>query len=178
MSPQSLSCPRRLIPLNLSLAALATLSVGVLGPFFCIEERLEGGHFESVVRRVAHVGETRRLSIADGIGALWRHGERGIAAILVVASVLFPLSKSALLWFLYGGRQSHTLYLRVLKQVGPWSMLDAIVVALLAVVHVSYPGGSTFQIAWAYWVFGASIVFNSLALSFTKYHQAEAGEAA
>ncbi|MFN0050580.1 MAG: paraquat-inducible protein A [Planctomycetales bacterium] len=158
------------LPVCLSIAALATLVVGVLCPFFRIEERLEGGFLESAVEHVAQIGNTRLYSIVDGIRALWQHGEHGIATILVIASVLFPLSKiGALLWFLTSGRRSRAVYLRILKQVGPWSMLDAIVVALLAIAHVAFPGGSSFEIAWAFWVFVSSIGLNSLALMLTRY---------
>jgi paraquat-inducible protein A len=78
-------------------------------------------------------------TLSGGIQALWASGSRGLAAIVLFASVVVPVAKVAALALLAwtAGRRSTTrrseraaLY-RMVETVGHWSMLDVFVVVLL-----------------------------------------------
>jgi len=90
--------------------------------------------------------ETRVLFRTSGdtiIGGAWKlanHGSVGVAAVILVASVLIPLTKfAAIAWLaLAAGRRvpspakwRHKVY-HLVEFVGRWSMVDVFVVAVLA----------------------------------------------
>lgn len=90
--------------------------------------------------------ETRMLfrssadTILGGAWALARHGSVGVAAIIVIASVLIPLAKfAAIAWLAMAvGRKAsasaetrHRVY-HLVELVGRWSMVDVFVVAILS----------------------------------------------
>lgn len=159
------------LPKCLSYASVATLLVGLTFPFFRLERRLTGGLVEWTISRLRDVETTDEYSILSSINLLWQHGDTVIVVGLILASVIFPLAKSvALICFLHMTDRPHWPYLNLLKQLGPWSMLDAVVALLLAVAYVAFPGGTSVTLLWAYWVFITSIFLNSLALGLTHYH--------
>ncbi|MBA3459416.1 MAG: paraquat-inducible protein A [Deltaproteobacteria bacterium] len=84
----------------------------------------------------------RTDTILSGIAFLWSEGSWLLAALVFSASVLVPMLKLAamgVLLFTSARRSSwrprgRTKLYRVLETVGHWSMLDVMVVALLAAV--------------------------------------------
>jgi uncharacterized paraquat-inducible protein A len=155
---------------HLAYLSLAALIAGLSLPFFCLNIRMEGGLIESIIARISDIEISQEFSILNGIRMLWDAGDRLIVAILVLASVAFPLAKTfALLWFLRRSNRPRLPYLHLLKQLGPWSMLDAVVVMLIAVAYCDFPGGTSLTLLCAYWIFVTSILLNSLALALTRY---------
>ena len=78
-------------------------------------------------------------TILGGVVTLWEHGDRPIAMVIFIASILVPLGKMMVLSWMclsvqFGSRfaltQKTKLY-RVTDFVGRWSMIDVFVVGIL-----------------------------------------------
>jgi len=91
-------------------------------------------------------GSTSSSTIIGGVISLWEHGSYPIALIILFASVFVPILKFILIGYLLvsakfsSHRQSidkHKLFY-ITEVIGPWSMIDVFVVAILgALVHLS-----------------------------------------
>lgn len=92
-------------------------------------------------------GKSDGSTIMGGVITLWEHGSYPIALVIFVASILIPVSKFLILIYLLVsikyplGRDKkidkHKLYY-VTEVIGPWSMIDVFVVAILsALIHLS-----------------------------------------
>jgi len=86
-------------------------------------------------------------TILGGVVMLWEHGSYPIAAIIFVASILIPVMKFLVLIYLLISVKyplgkdkkidKHKLYYMT-EAVGPWSMIDVFVVAILAaLIHLA-----------------------------------------
>ena len=90
-------------------------------------------------------GREIESTILGGAVTLWEHGDKPIAVVIFVASILVPLGKMTILAWLclsiqlgsnYALTQKTKLY-RVTEFVGRWSMIDVFVVGILvALVQV------------------------------------------
>ena len=91
------------------------------------------------------LGRATDNTILGGVVVLIHHGDLPIAAVIFVASVLVPLGKLLVLFWLCWSvsrrqptshRERSRLY-RVAEMVGKWSMTDVFVVAILvALIHL------------------------------------------
>lgn len=120
--------------------------------------------------------ETRVLfrSSADTIvGGAWKlasHGSAGVAAVILIASVLIPLGKfAAIAWLALAAGRSvpspakwrHKVY-HMVEFVGRWSMVDVFVVAILASL-VQFQLIATVKPGPAAAAFALSVIFTMLA---------------
>ena len=85
------------------------------------------------------LGKETESTILAGVVTLWEHGDRPIALVIFVASVLVPLGKIIVLGWMcisvqigssFALTQKTKLY-RVTEFVGRWSMIDVFVVGIL-----------------------------------------------
>ena len=85
------------------------------------------------------LGKESESTILGGAVTLWEHGDKPIAVVIFVASVLVPLGKMIVLAWMclsvqmgsnFALTQKTKLY-RVTEFVGRWSMIDVFVVAIL-----------------------------------------------
>ena len=85
------------------------------------------------------LGKESESTILGGAVTLWEHGDKPIAVVIFVASVLVPLGKMMVLAWMcisvqtgsnFALTQKTKLY-RVTEFVGRWSMIDVFVVAIL-----------------------------------------------
>jgi paraquat-inducible protein A len=86
-------------------------------------------------------GHTEGSTIFGGIVLLWEHGSYPIALVILVASILIPILKFLILIYLLISVKyplgkdkkvnKHRLYY-LTEIIGPWSMIDVFVVAILA----------------------------------------------
>ena len=85
------------------------------------------------------LGKESESTILGGAVTLWEHGDRPIAVVIFVASILVPLGKMIVLAWMclsvqlgsdFALTQKTKLY-RVTEFVGRWSMIDVFVVAIL-----------------------------------------------
>jgi paraquat-inducible protein A len=88
-----------------------------------------------------------------------------LAAVVFFWSVLFPIAKLALLYWLWFGRPDRQRRARVLEWLdvlGKWSMLDVLIVAVL-VVAVKLGPLAEVRVEPGLYVFGAAIVASMIA---------------
>ncbi len=86
------------------------------------------------------LGETTSNTIIGGIILLWEHGSYPIALIILFASVFVPILKFIMISYLLisakYGRRSQKIdkqkLFYITEIIGPWSMIDVFVVAILA----------------------------------------------
>jgi len=92
-------------------------------------------------------GATEGSTILGGVIMLWEHGSYPIAAIIFFASIVIPVLKFLILFYLLISVKyplgkdkkvnKHKLYYMT-EVVGPWSMIDVFVVAILAaLIHLA-----------------------------------------
>lgn len=92
-------------------------------------------------------GSMEGSTILGGVVMLWEHGSYPIAIVIFVASIMIPLLKFIVLIYLLISVKypigkdkkvnKHKLYFMT-EAVGPWSMIDVFVVAILAaLIHLS-----------------------------------------
>lgn len=91
------------------------------------------------------LGDKTTSTIIGGIVSLWEHGSYPIALIILFASVFVPILKFILIGYLlvWAKRSRHKdidkhKMFYITELIGPWSMIDVFVVAILgALVHLS-----------------------------------------
>jgi paraquat-inducible protein A len=92
-------------------------------------------------------GTVEESTILGGVVMLWEHGSYPIAAIIFFASIVIPVMKFLVLIYLLISVKypigkdkkvnKHKLYYMT-EAVGPWSMIDVFVVAILAaLIHLA-----------------------------------------
>ena len=92
-------------------------------------------------------GTVEGSTILGGVVLLWEHGSYPIAMIIFIASILIPVLKFLVLIYLLISVKypigkdkklnKHKLYYMT-EAVGPWSMIDVFVVAILAaLIHLA-----------------------------------------
>jgi len=92
-------------------------------------------------------GATEGSTILGGVIMLWERGSYPIAAIIFFASIVIPVTKFLILFYLLISVKyplgkdkkvnKHKLYYMT-EVVGPWSMIDVFVVAILAaLIHLA-----------------------------------------
>jgi paraquat-inducible protein A len=92
-------------------------------------------------------GTRDESTILGGVVMLWEHGSYPIAAIIFFASIMIPVMKFLILIYLLISVKyplgkdkkvnKHKLYYMT-EVIGPWSMIDVFVVAILAaLIHLS-----------------------------------------
>lgn len=119
-------------------------------------------------------GDRIESTIISGLIIMWQDGAYPVAIIILIASVIVPVAKIlVLLWLCYltriskAGRQRYsTQVYRVVDWIGRWSMVDVLVVAIMAalvrfdLLMTVYPGVGVI-------VFAAVVILTMLAaLSF------------
>lgn len=153
--------------------SLLLLLVGVFAPTFEVtlttgDPLIDG----SIVEVFPGILGPNTFSIYSSVGALYTHGEVGLATVILAFSVLFPIAKLILLWVVLEPRMHATPRRRaiadrietVLLTLGHWSMLDVLVIAVLVVGFKELPGGSHITWRWGIWCFTASVLL-SLSIS-------------
>jgi len=92
-------------------------------------------------------GAVEGSTILGGVVMLWEHGSYPIAAIIFFASIVIPILKFLILIYLLISVKypigkdkrvnKHKLYY-ITEAIGPWSMIDVFVVAILAaLIHLA-----------------------------------------
>jgi paraquat-inducible protein A len=127
------------------IAAAACLIAGVSLPMLVVREFFIYG---------------QRLSILDGVTALFNQGDWPLAMILVLFSIVLPLVKIGTLLLLWWQQQQGRLprgwLIRSLEWSGRWAMLDVFVVAL-AIVAMKAHAFTDAYVAGAVYPFVAAI---------------------
>ncbi len=117
------------------------------------------------VLEVSRFGGVTEYSILDGIVALWRGGNLGVALVILVFSVIFPLAKLAAILFASLGPEPSAGRRRLAGlalTLGKYSMLDVFVVALLILVF-KLGGMIEARVAGGLYLFVLAIALTTLA---------------
>lgn len=125
------------------------------------------------VLEIENLGHSRVSSILGGIIELLRHGSWLVGGVVVVFSILFPLTKIILLLelslFEILHRRHKAWTLRLMEHVGKWSMLDVLLLALL-VMMVKLGSLVEFHVGPAILAFVGCVVMSMIAsLSFDPH---------
>ncbi len=101
-------------------------------------------------------------SVVGGIVDLARHGHPGLALLILVFSILFPVAKLVALVLVWGRDMTNRATDRLLRQLealGRWSMLDVFVVVLLVgTLNLGLPSGASARPG--IYVFAAAILLS------------------
>jgi paraquat-inducible protein A len=94
----------------------------------------------------SQLGRVQGSTILEGVLQLWEHGDYPVALVIFVASILVPLAKFVILFYLIASialkrckkiEQKVRLYY-LIEITGPWSLIDVFVVVILAaLIHFS-----------------------------------------
>ncbi len=92
------------------------------------------------IMRTVSFGEVIDSTIVSGLILMWQDGAYPVALIILLASVIVPVAKILVMfWLCYltrlplsQRRQSSTRIFRLVDWVGRWSMVDVLVVAIMA----------------------------------------------
>jgi uncharacterized paraquat-inducible protein A len=143
-------------------ASLLCLWAGLTLPFFWMVPSFGGGPVwnEILSALFGDAFRPKSYSVLGGIHSLWQHGDWGIALVIAGFSVLLPTCKIfVILWLLIARSEKvKERYVRLVKAIGPWSMLDVFVVSFLVIVFKDFPGGTRVIVDSGYYVFLASVV--------------------
>lgn len=90
------------------------------------------------ILEVEQLGNRSRSSILSGIIELFQHGNYFVGGVVFVFSILFPLTKMVVLLELSClqllNRQHKAIMLRLMEQLGKWSMMDVMLLAFLVML--------------------------------------------
>jgi len=136
----------------LNWTAHALLGVGLFAPCMTVTPRM--GEYTGLGRWLGVVGDARTYSVFGGVRALLEGSAPLLGAVLFLFSIVFPLSKLILLRAgLARPDAGHTRYVAALSK---YSMVDVFVIALLIIASKSYPGGTTVDVHYGAFCFGAA----------------------
>jgi paraquat-inducible protein A len=114
--------PRHFEIPSMLIVSMVTLICGLFLPVITLEEMVFWKH---------------TFSVLTGIWSLFTEGHYILGAIVLLFSVIFPVSKLVMLfslWFRDMSEQRRRWYVHWLSIMGKWSMLDVFVVAMTIVV--------------------------------------------
>ena len=103
-------------------------------------------------------------SVVTGVFGLAEDGQYVLATVVFFWSVVFPIAKLALLYWLWFGRtdrDQRATVLTWLDKLGKWSMLDVYIVAVL-IVAVKLGPLAEVTVEPGLYVFGAAVVLSML----------------
>ena len=87
---------------------------------------------------IERLGQTSQQSILSGISDLFHHGSYFVGGVVLLFSIIFPLSKIMLLielsWLEFFGRKHKAFTLRMMEHAGKWSMMDVMLLAFLVML--------------------------------------------
>ena len=119
---------------------------------------------------VTAMGTEDASTIMQGVAYFFAHGDFGLGAVIFIASVVVPVFKLAVIYYLllivhfkqYDKALRGIKLFHIIHQVGKWSMLDIFVVALM-VSMVQFQGLASIQTGGAAIAFCAAVVFTIIA---------------
>jgi len=91
------------------------------------------------ILRMSYYGAYSENTVWDGVVALACQQEWPVAAVVFLASIVVPLVKLAVLFFLVASARAHSIrwqrlrtsLYRFIDVIGPWAMLDVFLLAIL-----------------------------------------------
>jgi len=140
----------------------ALLAIGLAAPCMTFVSRMGGA--TEVARAAGLLPEPATYSVLTGIRTLFENGDVAIGAVLLVFSVVFPVSKLIVVRLALQAAargDAPPALLRAISAASKYSMVDVFVVALLVVASKSMPGGSRVELEWGTYAFGAAALLST-----------------
>ncbi len=138
------------------------LAVGLVAPSMTYVPRLGGA--TDVARAAGLVPDPTTYSVLSGILSLFENGDVAIGCVLLVFSVVFPISKLIVVRLALRGASGGAVPPRLLKATtlaSKYSMTDVFVIALLVVASRAMPGGSRIELEWGIFAFCAAALLST-----------------
>lgn len=134
------------------------------------------------IARFYRAGGSKADTILSGVAALWRGGLYGIALIVFVASLLFPLLKLVAIGVLLPAQRGVFLapastlsrLHHIVHAVGRWSMLDVFLMAFLCGI-VQFGGLAKVQALPGLLAYAGAVIFTMLSTTFLHVRSPEEG---
>lgn len=108
-------------------AAAAVAAFALFWPAVCLP-----------ILRIEQLGQSSQQSILSGIVELFHHGSYFVGLVVLVFSIVFPLTKILLLlelsWLEILHRRHKATTLRLMEHLGKWSMMDVMLLAFLVML--------------------------------------------
>lgn len=151
-----------------SLSALAFVFAMVV-PFVRMEPHFGDQWLEEILEILfGQSFDPDEYTVVGGILRLYREGDWIIATVLLLFSVLFPAAKLILLFRIHlRPSRIPDKHVACLKWLGPWSMVDVLVVSVTVLAFKSFPGGSRVTVATGYYCFLVSVILGMVANTLT-----------
>jgi uncharacterized paraquat-inducible protein A len=161
-----------MVALISSYLALLAFLVAVSAPCVTMRPSFGGGAAEWVAAQLDPKStEPQTYSMLGGISHLLRDGDWLIGGVLVVFTLLFPILKLVMNFYLLHASAAHAERIAVvLGHLGKWSMLDVFVIAAIVVSFKSFPLGSRVETRWGILLFAVSVVLSMIATWMLKRH--------
>lgn len=108
-------------------------------------------------------------SLWGGIEILWKEGDLALAVLLGLFCLVLPFFKFMIMWsgILRAGMES-SRWGKVITASAKYSMVEILILAILALVVKGLPGGSSMKFEPAAWFFVASILLSLLAVEISR----------
>ena len=137
------------------------LALGLAGPCMTVTPRL--GPYTGLGKWLGLLQDPETYSILTGVWRLMTGGNALIGIALLVFSVIFPLSKLVVLRAsIAGARAGRPVFKAhdIAARLSKYSMVDIFVIALIVVASKSFAGGTTVEIRWGTYAFGAAALLS------------------
>ena len=147
------------------LVALCCLAFGMalVLPLFSIQPA--AGRWTGLAKLLADDQfATRSFTLLGGIVILWRENKPGLAILIALISLVFPLLKLSVLWWeIFLVSSLSEKFLCFVRAISRYAMVEVLLIALLVLVVKGMPGGSEVKIQAGAWLFTASVILSLVA---------------
>ena len=147
------------------LVALCCLAFGMalVLPLFSIQPA--AGRWTGLAKLLADDQfATRSFTLLGGIVILWRENKPGLAILMALISLVFPLLKLSVLWWeIFLVSSLSEKFLCFVRAISRYAMVEVLLIALLVLVVKGMPGGSEVKIQAGAWLFTASVILSLVA---------------
>ena len=108
--------------------------------------------------------QAKAMRLLEGVAILWNEGERILALLIALFSLVLPTLKLTMLWMEVvleeGLPEKWALFLRAVSR---YAMLEVFLVALTVLLIKEMPGGSRVTLQAGFYTFSASVLLSLMA---------------
>ena len=149
-------------PLILCLIGISCLLFGsaVALPIFTLEPK--AGEWTPLAQIISPSDmQAKAMRLLEGVVILWNEGEKMLALLIAIFSLILPTLKLTMLWMegilSEGLPEKWALFLRAVSR---YAMLEVFLVALTVLLIKEMPGGSRVTLQAGFYTFSASVLLS------------------
>jgi len=153
--------------------------IGIIAPCMTMTPRMETplGDIMFWINFFSGEGAPQTVSLLGGILHLLVSGDIFLGGLLILFSLAFPVYKLLMMFSIcrhsldapdlisLSARANATK----LAALGKWSMLDVFVIGLIVISFKTFPGGTSIDLEWGVYFFGASVLLSMHTASKIKH---------